>query len=96
LYGEQKVCEIDNCSYTVRGAQKWWGKLTESVNSVVDFETIAYVPLLKKKYGQGWFGAHDPFENGSWGELFDGVKEHWITQADGNSLNFLTHTLKIM
>jgi hypothetical protein len=39
-----------------------------------------------KKYGQGWFGAHDPFENGSW-EVFDDVnRETGLPQTDGNSL----------
>ena len=87
LYGEQGVNGVIIVN-TVRGAQDG-GKLTVSVNSVVDFETIAYVPTTQKKYGQGWFGAHDPTENGSWGELFDGtMRETGLPQADGNALQF--------
>jgi TonB-linked SusC/RagA family outer membrane protein len=85
LYGEQGVNGVIIVT-TVRGAQDG-GKLAVSVNSVVDFESIAYVPTTQNKYGQGWFGAHDPYENGSWGELFDGVnRETGLPQADGNSL----------
>ena len=86
LYGEQGVNGVILVT-TVRGAQDG-GKLTVSVNSAIDFETIAYVPTTQSKYGQGWFGGHDPYENGSWGELFDGVnRDTGLPQADGNSLN---------
>ena len=87
LYGEQGVNGVILVS-TVKGA-KDGGKLVVSVNSAIDFETVAYVPTTQKKYGQGWFGAHDPTENGSWGELFDGVnRDTGLPQADGNSLSF--------
>lgn len=87
LYGEQGVNGVILVS-TVKGA-KDGGKLVVSVNSAVDFETVAYVPTTQQKYGQGWFGAHDPTENGSWGELFDGVnRDTGLPQADGNSLSF--------
>jgi hypothetical protein len=36
-------------------------------------ETIAYVPTTQKNMDKEWFGAHDPFENGSWVKLFDGT-----------------------
>ena len=86
LYGEQGVNGVILVT-TVKGA-KDGGKLVVSANSVVDFETVAYVPTTQKKYGQGWFGAHDPYENGSWGELFDGVnRDTGLPQADGNSLS---------
>ena len=48
-------------------------KLTVSFNSVVDFETINFVPQKQQKYGQGWYGTRDPQENGGWGPLFDGT-----------------------
>jgi hypothetical protein len=46
LYGEQGVNGVILVT-TVRGAQDG-GKLTVSVNSVVDFRTIAYVPTTQK------------------------------------------------
>jgi hypothetical protein len=64
LYGEQGVNGVILVT-TVRGAQDG-GKLTVSVNSVVDFRDNCLRTNDSKKYGQGWFGAHDPFENGSW------------------------------
>jgi TonB-linked SusC/RagA family outer membrane protein len=63
------------------------GKLTATFNSAVDVQSIAFVPEVQTRYGQGWYGydfnflnASDPrntsphfqpFENGSWGEPFD-------------------------
>ena len=86
LYGEQGVNGVIIVS-TVKGS-KDGGKLTVSVNSVIDFETVAYVPKTQNKYGQGWFGGHDPTENGSWGEAFDGVnRDTGLPQADGNALS---------
>ncbi|NRT10914.1 SusC/RagA family TonB-linked outer membrane protein [Flavobacterium sp. 14A] len=86
LYGEQGVNGVIIVS-TVKGA-KQGSKLTVNVNSVIDFESVAYVPTTQSKYGQGWFGAHDPYENGSWGEKFDGsIKETGLPQKDGNSMS---------
>jgi hypothetical protein len=66
LYGEQGVNGVILVT-TVRGAQDG-GKLTVSVNSVVDFRDNCLRTNDSKNTGQGWFGAHDPFENGSWEE----------------------------
>jgi hypothetical protein len=77
-------CKWCNSS-TVRGAQDG-GKLTVSVNSW-NFETIAYVPTTLKKIRTRLVWEHDPFENGSWGELFDDVnREQDYLKRDGNSL----------
>jgi TonB-linked SusC/RagA family outer membrane protein len=84
LYGEQGVNGVIIVT-TVKGGNSE-GKTTVSVNSAVDFETIAYLPKTQSKYGQGWFGGFDPWENGSWGEPFDGVeRETGLPQADGNA-----------
>ncbi|WP_088390163.1 SusC/RagA family TonB-linked outer membrane protein [Flavobacterium davisii] len=59
-------------------------KMTVSVNSAIDFESVNYLPQVQDKYGQGWDGHFYKDENGSWGELFDGsIKPVGQTQHDG-------------
>jgi TonB-linked SusC/RagA family outer membrane protein len=48
-------------------------QMTVTFTSGVDFENVNFVPERQTKYGQGWYGARDPQENGGWGELFDGA-----------------------
>lgn len=59
-------------------------KLRVTFNSAVDFETVSFVPEKQQKYGQGWDGAWDQYENGGWGELMDGsIRPVGMMQADG-------------
>jgi TonB-linked SusC/RagA family outer membrane protein len=82
LYGEQGVNGVIIVT-TSKGKRN--EKTTVSVNSSVDFETVAYLPKTQDKYGQGWSGAFDSLENGSWGEAYDGsIKEIGLPQADGS------------
>ena len=48
-------------------------KMTVSITSTVDFESINFIPKRQEKYGQGWYNSRDPQENGGWGPLFDGT-----------------------
>ncbi|MES2544832.1 MAG: SusC/RagA family TonB-linked outer membrane protein [Bacteroidota bacterium] len=83
LYGEQGVNGAIIVT-TVKGKKD--GKLTVNVSSAIDFEEVSFLPQDQKIYGQGWFGAHDPYENGGWGALLDGsIKATGLPQADGNS-----------
>ncbi len=83
LYGEQGV---NGVIIVTTSKSKKNEKVSVSINSAVDFETIAYLPKTQHKYGQGWSGAFDSFENGSWGEPFDGtVRDAGLPQADGTS-----------
>jgi TonB-linked SusC/RagA family outer membrane protein len=60
------------------------GKVKIGFNSAIDFESVSFVPKKQGKYGQGWAGAWDPFENGGWGELADGsIRPVGLPQADG-------------
>jgi TonB-linked SusC/RagA family outer membrane protein len=84
LYGEQGANGVVLVS-TRKGTKT--GKLLVTLNSVVDFETIAFVPNKQSKYGQGWDGAWDPTENGGWGELLDGsIRDVGLVQPDGSQL----------
>ena len=60
-------------------------KMTVSVNSSVDFESISYIAERQTRYGQGWSGGHVSYENGAWGAEFDGsIKPVGLAQADGS------------
>ncbi len=61
------------------------GKVSVTLNSVLDIENINFVPKRQTQYGQGWYGAYDPQENGGWGPLFDGVvRQVGLPDANGN------------
>ena len=84
LYGEQGANGVLIVT-TKKGTKS--EKLSVSVNSTVDFETISFVPERQTKYGQGWNGAVDRYENGGWGAPFDGsMQEVGLTQADGSTI----------
>ena len=83
LYGEQGVNGVIIIT-TKRGNK---GKLSVSLNSSVDIQSVSFVPEVQTKYGQGWYGYDfdfpnpsdprnnsehfSPYENGSWGESFE-------------------------
>ncbi len=59
-------------------------KMTVSITSTTDFESINFVPQRQGKYGQGWYNFRDPQENGGWGPLLDGtVGPVGIPNSDG-------------
>jgi len=64
-------------------------KMTVSIRSSVDFESVDYVPERQTRYGQGW-DLGDGFENivyenGGWGPEFDGqMVPVGLPQADGS------------
>jgi TonB-linked SusC/RagA family outer membrane protein len=41
-----------------------------------------FLPQLQNTFGQGWNGAFDTQENGSWGPLFDGRERLWGNVVD--------------
>ena len=64
------------------------GKMQVTVNSVVDFETVSYVPERQTRFGQGWALGNGfenlIYENGGWGPEFDGqLAPVGLPQADG-------------
>ncbi len=59
-------------------------KMTVSVNSSVDFESVSYMAERQTRYGQGWSGGHVSYENGAWGAEMDGsMQAVGLAQADG-------------
>ncbi|MCL9807341.1 SusC/RagA family TonB-linked outer membrane protein [Flavobacterium amniphilum] len=84
LYGSQGKQGVVVVT-TKKGAKD--DKFTVAVNSAVDFEEINFIPERQQSYGQGWYGAWDPQENGGWGELFDGsIRAVGIPNPDGTSV----------
>ena len=81
LYGEQGRNGVIVVS-TKKGAKS--GKLRIALNSSMDFEEVAYLPVRQQRYGQGWNGQHISYENGGWGAEMDGVvRPVGLAQADG-------------
>ncbi len=80
LYGSQGADGV--IVVTTIKAKK--GKVSVNFNSAIDFEDILFVPERQNTYGQGWDGAWDQYENGAWGEPFDGsIRPVGLAQADG-------------
>ncbi|MFD0860795.1 SusC/RagA family TonB-linked outer membrane protein [Sungkyunkwania multivorans] len=48
------------------------GKVTVGITSSVTFEDIAFLPELQDRYGKGYWGEIDAFDQGSWGPEYDG------------------------
>jgi len=83
LYGEQGVNGVIIAT-TKRGGVKG-DKVSVTLNSSIDFQDIAYLPIRQTRYGQGWFGEHIAIENGSWGAEMDGsLQPVGLPQADGS------------
>ena len=68
LYGSDGVNGVIVVS-TRQGAKRG---LSVTYNANVDFEQVTGLPKRQTKYGQGWDGDRDAYENGAWGPAFDG------------------------
>ncbi|MFI0427402.1 MAG: SusC/RagA family TonB-linked outer membrane protein [Flavobacterium sp.] len=81
LYGSQGVNGV--LVVTTKKGSKG-SKVSINFNSAIDFESISFVPEKQMRYGQGWDGVWDPYENGGWGELYDGsIRQVGLIQPDG-------------
>ena len=81
IYGEAGVGGV--IVVTTKKAVKG-EKVSVEYNSSIDFESISFVPEKQNRYGQGWSGSWDQFENGGWGELFDGsIRPVGLLQPNG-------------
>jgi len=57
---------------TTKKGSKQGGKVSVSVTSSVTFEEVAFLPQLQDRYGKGYWGEIDAFDQGSWGPEYDG------------------------
>ncbi|ROI08145.1 SusC/RagA family TonB-linked outer membrane protein [Chryseobacterium sp. H3056] len=67
--------------------KKGRGKLSVTLNSAVELETVAYLPQLQDQFGVGGFpdGTSYPLENVNWGPRYDGrLIEASETYANGD------------
>ena len=48
------------------------GKLSINLSSTLTIEDIAFLPELQDRYGKGYWGEIDAFDQGSWGPEYDG------------------------
>lgn len=83
LYGEQGVNGV--IIVTTKKGATLGDKVTVTLNSSVDFQSISYVPQRQTRYGQGWNGEWISYENGGWGPEFNGAMlPVGLPQADGS------------
>ncbi|MFT4781156.1 MAG: TonB-linked SusC/RagA family outer membrane protein [Psychroserpens sp.] len=57
---------------TTKKGTKNKGKLNITYTSTVTLEEIAFLPQLQDRYGKGYWGEIDAFDQGSWGPEYDG------------------------
>lgn len=57
---------------TTKKGSKQGGKISVGVTTSVTFEDIAFLPQLQDRYGKGYWGEVDAFDQGSWGPEYDG------------------------
>ncbi|MGS2727302.1 SusC/RagA family TonB-linked outer membrane protein [Psychroserpens sp. BH13MA-6] len=57
---------------TTKKGTQGQGKLNINYTSSVTLEEIAYLPELQDRYGKGYWGEVDAFDQGSWGPEYDG------------------------
>lgn len=57
---------------TTKRGEKNQGKLNVSLSSTLTIEDIAFLPELQDRYGKGYWGEIDAFDQGSWGPEYDG------------------------
>lgn len=57
---------------TTKKGTKGQGKLSISLSTTLTIEDIAFLPQLQDRYGKGYWGEIDAFDQGSWGPEYDG------------------------
>nr|WP_321230960.1 SusC/RagA family TonB-linked outer membrane protein [uncultured Psychroserpens sp.] len=57
---------------TTKKGTKSKGKLNISLSTTLTIEEIGFLPQLQDRYGKGYWGEIDAFDQGSWGPEFDG------------------------
>lgn len=57
---------------TTKKGTKNKGKVNVSLSSTITFEDIAFLPQLQDRFGKGYWGEIDAFDQGSWGPEYDG------------------------
>nr|WP_321225011.1 SusC/RagA family TonB-linked outer membrane protein [uncultured Psychroserpens sp.] len=57
---------------TTKKGTKNQGKLNISYSTTLTLEEIGFLPQLQDRYGKGYWGEIDAFDQGSWGPEYDG------------------------
>ncbi|MGB1269370.1 MAG: SusC/RagA family TonB-linked outer membrane protein [Flavobacteriaceae bacterium] len=57
---------------TTKKGSKGTDKFTVDLNSTISIEEIAFLPQMQNRYGKGYWGEIDSFDQGSWGPEYDG------------------------
>ncbi|AQW90117.1 SusC/RagA family TonB-linked outer membrane protein [Elizabethkingia anophelis] len=80
LYGSQGINGVVVVT-TKRGTKS--KRLSVSLTSAVDFESVGMMPTRQTMYGQGWSGGKVNVENGAWGWSFNDPKYAGTIQPYG-------------
>ncbi len=80
LYGSQGINGVVVVT-TKRGTKSQ--RMTATLTSSIDFETVGKMPARQSEYGQGWSGDKINVENGAWGWAFNDPKYAGTMQPYG-------------
>ncbi|MCL1674025.1 SusC/RagA family TonB-linked outer membrane protein [Elizabethkingia meningoseptica] len=80
LYGSQGINGVVVVT-TKRGTKSQ--RMTATLTSSIDFETVGKMPARQSEYGQGWSGDKINVENGAWGWAFNDPKYAGTIQPYG-------------
>lgn len=80
---------------TTKKGTKNQGKLNVSYGSTLTLEEIAFLPQLQDRYGKGYWGEIDAFDQGSWGPEYDGsIQPVGLPYPTINDYRYTTYEFK--
>ncbi|WP_040278751.1 SusC/RagA family TonB-linked outer membrane protein [Psychroserpens damuponensis] len=80
---------------TTKKGTKNKGKLNISYSSTLTLEKIGFLPQLQDRYGKGYWGEIDAFDQGSWGPEYDGsIQPIGIPYPTVNDYTYSTYEFK--
>ncbi|WP_047545294.1 SusC/RagA family TonB-linked outer membrane protein [Psychroserpens sp. Hel_I_66] len=80
---------------TTKKGTKNQGKLNIALSSTLTIEDIAFLPQLQDRYGKGYWGEIDAFDQGSWGPEYDGsIQPTGLPYPTFNDFTYSTYEFK--
>lgn len=65
---------------------------TITIGHSTQFQEVSFFPSLQKKFGQGGYGEHSPYENWSWGPAYDGSQQTLGRELPDGSQQMVTYS----
>ncbi|MEM5565309.1 SusC/RagA family TonB-linked outer membrane protein [Psychroserpens sp. AS72] len=80
---------------TTKKGTKNQGKLNISYSTTLTLEDIGFLPQLQDRYGKGYWGEIDAFDQGSWGPEYDGsIQPVGLPYPTVNDYTYSTYEFK--